>query len=127
MRTKDVRVTPRFATIACLLLLVAAANAARASDADVSVAIEWNPAQDLPENALWLAYLTARAAYIDENKTAYDPKRSVTTPLFAEELVARTEVRNAPKQGEQVSLRPRAEEAHLFDPESGQRLAVRKE
>ena len=42
-------------------------------------------------------------------------------------LVARTEVRNAPKQGDQVSLRPRAEEAHLFDPESGQRLAVRKE
>jgi multiple sugar transport system ATP-binding protein len=37
-------------------------------------------------------------------------------------LVARTEVRNAPKQGERVSLRPRAEEAHLFDPESGERL-----
>jgi len=38
-------------------------------------------------------------------------------------LVARTEVRNAPKQGEHVSLRPRPEEAHLFDPESGVRLA----
>ena len=38
-------------------------------------------------------------------------------------LVARTEVRNAPKQGEHVSLRPRPEEAHLFDPESGMRLA----
>jgi multiple sugar transport system ATP-binding protein len=37
-------------------------------------------------------------------------------------LVARTEVRNAPKQGERVSLRPRPEEAHLFDPESGERL-----
>jgi multiple sugar transport system ATP-binding protein len=37
-------------------------------------------------------------------------------------LVARTEVRNAPKQGERVTLRPRAEEAHLFDPESGERL-----
>jgi multiple sugar transport system ATP-binding protein len=37
-------------------------------------------------------------------------------------LVARTEVRNAPKQGERVTLRPRDEEAHLFDPESGERL-----
>jgi multiple sugar transport system ATP-binding protein len=37
-------------------------------------------------------------------------------------LVARTEVRSAPQQGERVSLRPRAEEAHLFDSESGERL-----
>jgi multiple sugar transport system ATP-binding protein len=42
-------------------------------------------------------------------------------------LVARTEVRNAPKQGERVSLRPRAEEAHLFDPESGERLGAPSE
>jgi len=40
-------------------------------------------------------------------------------------LVARTEVRHAPKQGERVSLRPRAEEAHVFDPESGERLDSR--
>jgi len=37
-------------------------------------------------------------------------------------LVARTEVRDAPQQGEHVSLRPRPEEAHLFDSESGERL-----
>jgi len=37
-------------------------------------------------------------------------------------LVARTDVRNAPQQGESVRLRPRAEEAHLFDSESGERL-----
>ena len=37
-------------------------------------------------------------------------------------LVARTEVRNAPKQGEQVTLKPRADEAHVFDPVSGERL-----
>jgi multiple sugar transport system ATP-binding protein len=37
-------------------------------------------------------------------------------------LVARTEARNAPQQGERVTLRPRPEEAHLFDPESGERL-----
>ena len=37
-------------------------------------------------------------------------------------LVARTEVRNAPEQGDVVSLRPRAAEAHLFDTSSGERL-----
>ncbi len=37
-------------------------------------------------------------------------------------LVARTEVRKAPKQGERVTLRPRPEEAHLFDSASGERL-----
>jgi multiple sugar transport system ATP-binding protein len=37
-------------------------------------------------------------------------------------LVARTEVRKAPKQGERVTLRPRPGEAHLFDSASGERL-----
>ena len=37
-------------------------------------------------------------------------------------LVARTEVRKAPKQGERVTLRPRPDEAHLFDSVSGERL-----
>jgi multiple sugar transport system ATP-binding protein len=37
-------------------------------------------------------------------------------------LVARTDVRSAPQQGERVRLLPRAEEAHLFDAESGERL-----
>jgi multiple sugar transport system ATP-binding protein len=40
----------------------------------------------------------------------------------ATKLVARTEVRKAPKQGEHVTLRPRPEEAHLFDPATGDRL-----
>jgi len=39
-------------------------------------------------------------------------------------LVARTEVRNAPKQGDVVALRPRAAEAHVFDPASGERLGA---
>lgn len=39
-------------------------------------------------------------------------------------LVARTEVRNAPAQGDRVMLRPRADEAHLFDPETGERLGA---
>jgi multiple sugar transport system ATP-binding protein len=37
-------------------------------------------------------------------------------------LVARVDVRSAPQQGEQVSLRPRTEEAHLFDAQTGERL-----
>jgi multiple sugar transport system ATP-binding protein len=37
-------------------------------------------------------------------------------------LVARSESRKAPKQGDRVTLRPRADEAHLFDPVSGDRL-----
>jgi multiple sugar transport system ATP-binding protein len=50
-----------------------------------------------------------------------------TTELDGESmrLVARTEVRNAPKQGERVTLRPRADEAHLFDPATGERLDTR--
>jgi multiple sugar transport system ATP-binding protein len=37
-------------------------------------------------------------------------------------LVARTDVRNAPQQGERISLQPRADEAHLFDSQTGERL-----
>ena len=37
-------------------------------------------------------------------------------------LVARVEARAAPERGARVSLRPRAGEAHLFDPASGARL-----
>jgi multiple sugar transport system ATP-binding protein len=37
-------------------------------------------------------------------------------------LVARVESRRAPERGSRVSLRPRAEEAHLFDPQTGARL-----
>jgi len=40
-------------------------------------------------------------------------------------LVARSEARRAPRQGDRVSLRPRADEAHLFDPASGERLERR--
>jgi multiple sugar transport system ATP-binding protein len=39
-------------------------------------------------------------------------------------LVARTEARRAPERGESVALRPRVEEAHLFDAESGERLTA---
>jgi multiple sugar transport system ATP-binding protein len=37
-------------------------------------------------------------------------------------LIARTEVKKAPQQGERVSLRPRPDEAHLFDRSTGVRV-----
>jgi multiple sugar transport system ATP-binding protein len=37
-------------------------------------------------------------------------------------LVARVEARRRPERGEQVTLRARPDEAHVFDPESGDRL-----
>jgi multiple sugar transport system ATP-binding protein len=40
----------------------------------------------------------------------------------ATKLVARTEARRAPERGENVTLRPRAKEAHVFDLETGARL-----
>jgi multiple sugar transport system ATP-binding protein len=38
-------------------------------------------------------------------------------------LVARTNWREAPDRGERVTLRPRPAEAHVFDPETGERMA----
>jgi multiple sugar transport system ATP-binding protein len=38
-------------------------------------------------------------------------------------LVARADSRTAPARGERVTLRPRPDEAHFFDPESGERIA----
>ena len=37
-------------------------------------------------------------------------------------LVARIDTRRAPGRGDRVALRPKADEAHLFDAESGERL-----
>ena len=39
-------------------------------------------------------------------------------------LVARTEARRAPAQGERIFLRVKPEEAHLFDAETGERLGA---
>jgi multiple sugar transport system ATP-binding protein len=39
-------------------------------------------------------------------------------------LVCRVEARRRPDRGEQVTLRPRPDEAHLFDPETGARLTA---
>ena len=43
-------------------------------------------------------------------------------PGGTDKLVARTEARRAPERGQRVTLKPRAEEAHVFDPATGERL-----
>jgi multiple sugar transport system ATP-binding protein len=40
----------------------------------------------------------------------------------ATKLVARTDWRSAPERGERVKLKPRVDEAHVFDPETGERI-----
>jgi multiple sugar transport system ATP-binding protein len=40
----------------------------------------------------------------------------------ATRLIARVDARRVPERGERIALRPLADEAHLFDPESGARL-----
>jgi multiple sugar transport system ATP-binding protein len=37
-------------------------------------------------------------------------------------LVARTDAKGAPAQGERITLRVRGDEAHLFDAETGERV-----
>ena len=37
-------------------------------------------------------------------------------------LVARTKARDVPRRGDRVALNPRPNEAHLFDPATGERL-----
>jgi len=41
----------------------------------------------------------------------------------ATKLVARTDWRHAPARGERVNLKPRPDEAHVFDPENGERMS----
>jgi multiple sugar transport system ATP-binding protein len=41
----------------------------------------------------------------------------------ATRLVARTEARRAPSQGDRISLLVRPKEAHMFDAETGERLS----
>jgi tetratricopeptide (TPR) repeat protein len=82
----------RRAMLAAAMLFVATAHAALSPHSNVSVEIDWHPTQGDSEGAVWLAYLMARASYIDRHEAAYDWKPGLVTPLFAEELAARTTV-----------------------------------
>lgn len=84
--------TLRLAIAAVAMLLAQAAHATSTSHHGISVEIDWQPVPDDREGALWLAYLSGRAAYINEHEAAYDWKPGVVAPSFAEELAARTSV-----------------------------------
>ena len=43
---------------------------------------------------------------------------------FETKLVARSDARRIPAQGERVHLRPQAEQAHLFHPDSQERVTA---
>jgi multiple sugar transport system ATP-binding protein len=44
-------------------------------------------------------------------------------PEGEQRLIARVDSRHPPERGTRVTLQPRTEEVHVFDPESGRRLA----
>jgi multiple sugar transport system ATP-binding protein len=67
--------------------------------------------------------LAARVEVVEE--VGADSYVFCTAAVGAEtqKLVARVDSRSAPERGQRVALRPRPEEAHLFDPETGVRLS----
>jgi tetratricopeptide (TPR) repeat protein len=76
---------------AMLMVLMPVTHAGPPSHTDVSVDIVTGGGKE-PEDALWLAYLMTRAAYINEHEAAYGWKPGTIVPSFEEELAARTSV-----------------------------------
>jgi tetratricopeptide repeat protein len=66
------------------------ASASAAAPSALGVTINWSPAKPENENAIWLAYLAARTAFMEEHKDLYEQKTGTITPIFAEEVEART-------------------------------------
>jgi hypothetical protein len=56
----------------------------------LGITINWSPGKPENENAVWLAYLTARAAFMEKHKDLYQQTAGKITPIFAEEVEART-------------------------------------
>jgi tetratricopeptide (TPR) repeat protein len=73
-----------FIVVCCQHLVSAAPTSA------LDVSINWNPEKADREDAIWLGYLAARAAYIDRHMDLYEQKIGVITPTFAEEVQARS-------------------------------------
>jgi len=77
----------------CAALVLVIQNfvwAAGSSPTALSVSINWSPAKPDKENAVWLGYLAARAAFINKHMDLYAQRIGVITPTFAEEVEART-------------------------------------
>jgi hypothetical protein len=88
------KVAGRLGLILSLLLPISAASAATpAHDAGaLTVTVDWTPTTSKAEGAMWLAYLMARATYIEAHPSAYPQEIGVITPTFEEELEARSTV-----------------------------------
>jgi len=54
------------------------------------IAIEWAPTEPEQEGAMWLAYLMARATFIESHPELYANVQGVVTPQFEEEVEARS-------------------------------------
>ena len=57
----------------------------------------------------------------EESYTTFNPMLAEVAGATTK-LVARGDARRVPARGERVTLRPRAEEAHLFVPDTGERI-----
>jgi Tetratricopeptide repeat len=66
------------------------AGVSAAAPSALGVTINWNPANPENENAVWLAYLLARAAFMEKHEDLYEQKTGTIAPIFAEEVEART-------------------------------------
>lgn len=76
------------AALAVLLLSPQPLCAFAAETNKLTVAMHYDPDKD---GALWLGYLVARSAYVDQHMSAYKQKVGVITPTFEEEVQARTQ------------------------------------
>jgi Tetratricopeptide repeat len=72
--------------VCCQTLVCASPAPAGALD----VSINFNPGKGNHEDALWLGYLMARAAYIEKHRASYPQTTGIITPTFAEEVAARS-------------------------------------
>jgi multiple sugar transport system ATP-binding protein len=66
--------------------------------------------------------LSARVEVVEELGSEAYALCSAELPQGEQRLIARVDSRRPPERGERLTLQPRAEELHVFDPESGRRL-----
>ena len=68
------------------------AESPASSDGKLGIAIDWSPTKPEREGAMWLSYLMARANFISKHPEAHPQRVGIVTPVFEEELEARSTV-----------------------------------
>ena len=81
---------PRCGILLAVLCLVVLPSHAR--ERDLAIAVEVDPTGPEKEGAVWLAYVLARARYVGEHIASYPRQIGPITPLFEEEVEARSTV-----------------------------------